>query len=360
MRWSGCGYSRLLQTHGIRLEMWHYRQIYLSKGDDQSVPYRNLVTLCDELLLDAVMPVIVRWRDKIERYFFLRYSEQGYHLRLRVFADTELFHQQIEPDLRDAADAFRQVRAHLMSIDSAHYFQRATYQPELDKYGGEAGMRAAESHFHTSSETVIDVMRRERFMQIPRSLYAAALMKTAFETAYQNSPSIAAQLMAYAEYWLIGQSNKPKLLAEGKTLAKKKRASYPIIDELCSDPVTLKWRTQLEDDFEALFALEQDKMLNTSIHHHLVQQASLIDLPVLRQYPITMLLILPNFVHTFNNRLGVSPLQEVQLALMLYHHWYSNYPALPLSPILEPTQSHWLLNYYKSRYSPHKPLIIRS
>ncbi len=68
-------------------------------------------------------------------------------------------------------------------------------------------------------------------------------------------------------------------------------------------------------------------------------QALLRTVPTINTFPTVALLILPNYVHMLNNRLGLTPLQEVQLAYLLYRHLEDAYeiaPAALYSLSLEP------------------------
>jgi thiopeptide-type bacteriocin biosynthesis protein len=88
-----------------------------------------------------------------DQWFFIRYGDPDWHLRLRVHGTPDrllhemlpLLHRVTEP-LLDAGLVWR------VQLDS--------YEREVERYGGEAGIRLAERVFHADSDAVLDVVRQ--------------------------------------------------------------------------------------------------------------------------------------------------------------------------------------------------------
>ena len=103
----------------------------------------------DRLLGDAVGPCARRLVEAggADRWFFIRYEDPGFHLRVRVHGDPD----RIRPALE--ALATRAIDEGLV-----HDAAFATYTREVERYGGDAGVLVAERLFHADSEAVVDLL----------------------------------------------------------------------------------------------------------------------------------------------------------------------------------------------------------
>lgn len=98
----------------------------------------------DRLLVDAIAPLAQRLREerKVRSWFFIRYRDPEFHLRVRLKGDPEvlaLFSEMATPLLR---------RGWMSRL------QLDTYVRELERYGGAEGMALAEELFCADSEAV--------------------------------------------------------------------------------------------------------------------------------------------------------------------------------------------------------------
>ncbi|HEY6172975.1 MAG TPA: thiopeptide-type bacteriocin biosynthesis protein [Kofleriaceae bacterium] len=91
------------------------------------------------MLRTVVAPLVLEHPDV--PWFFLRYDDLGFHLRLR-FRD---------PGIRAELEA----RADRSTRTSRIEF--ATYEPEFERYGGEAAMPVVEKMFHRDSEAALAI-----------------------------------------------------------------------------------------------------------------------------------------------------------------------------------------------------------
>lgn len=100
----------------------------------------------DRALRDAV-PELVSLRA-VDRWFFVRYGDPGWHLRLRLHGAPARLAGELLPALEAALERLlatrRIVRA---ALD--------TYTPEVDRYGGPLGLELAEKLFQVDSEAVL-------------------------------------------------------------------------------------------------------------------------------------------------------------------------------------------------------------
>jgi len=87
------------------------------------------------------------------QWFFIRYGDPDWHLRLRVHgAPDRLLHETLP--LLD------RITAPLLETGQLWRVQLDTYEREVERYGGEAGIRLAERVFHADSDAVLAIVRR--------------------------------------------------------------------------------------------------------------------------------------------------------------------------------------------------------
>ena len=107
----------------------------------------------DRVLVDLVAPVVRQLQDAgaIDRWFFLRYGDPDWHVRLRLHGPPEGLAALALPALHAAAEPlFADGRLRKLQLD--------TYERELERYGGAAGIEQAERLFHADSEAVLGIV----------------------------------------------------------------------------------------------------------------------------------------------------------------------------------------------------------
>jgi thiopeptide-type bacteriocin biosynthesis protein len=106
----------------------------------------------DRILRDVVRPVTAEalGAGAADRWFFLRYADPDHHLRLRFHGDPGRLQAEVWP-------ALRQALAPLLADGWVWKVQLDTYEREVERYGGAAGMELAEQLFQADSEVVLAV-----------------------------------------------------------------------------------------------------------------------------------------------------------------------------------------------------------
>lgn len=116
----------------------------------------------DRLVADAIPAVLARGLH--ERWFFLRYADEGGpHVRLRL---------RPRPGLGDELAAALEAMAREAGARAAF----DVYVPELETFGGTAGIAIAEELFELSSEIAIELVRNEQAGGGARRAHCAELM----------------------------------------------------------------------------------------------------------------------------------------------------------------------------------------
>jgi thiopeptide-type bacteriocin biosynthesis protein len=117
-------------------------------------------------LLDSTVLDIVRLaaREALDLgadcWFFLRYTDiRGPHIRLRVRATTDVLNA-IHQHWRGAMAPRLEQQAQALRARVPPSLLYAPYEPEVEKYGGRAGVELAEAAFQVSSRAALDLLAR--------------------------------------------------------------------------------------------------------------------------------------------------------------------------------------------------------
>jgi lantibiotic biosynthesis protein len=107
----------------------------------------------DGLLRDVVSPVAheVMAESLADGWFFIRYGDPGWHLRLRFHGDPGRLVTQVFPRLQARI-------APLLDDGRLWRVQLDTYEREVERYGGPEGIVLAERLFHVDSEAVLAIL----------------------------------------------------------------------------------------------------------------------------------------------------------------------------------------------------------
>ncbi|MFF3734280.1 lantibiotic dehydratase [Streptomyces sp. NPDC002476] len=105
----------------------------------------------DAVLRRIVRPLVARFRDSgaVDQWFFVRYSDPDWHIRLRMHGEPSRLLNEVLPTLHDAVAGTggdRLVRT----------LQLDTYEREIERYGG--AVQLAERLFHADSDAALDIV----------------------------------------------------------------------------------------------------------------------------------------------------------------------------------------------------------
>ena len=132
----------MIQRTFIPGSQWLYFKIYTG------------TKTADEILLRHVYPYVQNlWRDhKIDNYFFIRYTDPEFHIRLRVHI----------PDSRDYSTIFQKFLQYVSpEIETGNIIRIMcdTYVREVERYG-DTTIEHIENLFRIDSETVLELLCR--------------------------------------------------------------------------------------------------------------------------------------------------------------------------------------------------------
>jgi thiopeptide-type bacteriocin biosynthesis protein len=118
---------------------WVYAKLYASPSN------------VDRLLEQIVGPLAreALGSGAADSWFFIRYGDPQWHLRVRLHGSPARLRQEILPALHEAAAPF-------VAEGSVWKLQLDTYEREVERYGGPEGIALAERIFQADSEAVLE------------------------------------------------------------------------------------------------------------------------------------------------------------------------------------------------------------
>jgi thiopeptide-type bacteriocin biosynthesis protein len=143
---------------------WLYAKLYCGTGIGDHV-LRSVV----EPLARAAMA-----SGAARQWFFLRYSDPDPHVRVRLRGEPDRLRSEVLPLLTRLA-------APLLQNGALSRVQLDTYQREIERYGGDAGIELSERLFHHDSEAAVAILLKGAPQGGPdseRPLYALAGIDT--------------------------------------------------------------------------------------------------------------------------------------------------------------------------------------
>lgn len=171
----------------------------------------------DTLLRDLVAPLVAG----AERWFFLRYADPDWHLRVRVRGDV----RELLPRLHEAAE-----REH--AAGRLWRMELGTYERELERYGGEHGIDPCEEIFHADSDAALALLaaaptQDERWRLALAG--TAALLEDLLDAPEQRRELVVAMRDAYAREHDAGK-------AMFRAIGERWRAEGPRLRALLDGP----------------------------------------------------------------------------------------------------------------------------
>lgn len=282
----------------------------------------------DELLAECVAPLVASARTRgLSRWFFLRYWRGGPHVRLRLRfeagappgawedvlagigehvrgkpSEARLNGERLEQEQRRLA-ALEGESAGEVVLHPDNTLVLSPYVPEYGKYGGPIGVALAEAFFEASSDTALDVLTGSGGSTKGRVNLAFAMMLAGLRAAGYADRGLVDLFAAWIRFcerfvppgaWqaLQAKMRQPDVRRQLglATMASVEPDRYP--------PWLLRWAGTFG---EAARALHE----HAAVVRPAVTFAKSMD-------PLQFVLF--HYLHTHNNRLGVTPALEAQIA----------------------------------------------
>lgn len=245
-----------------------------------------------EVLVRDVAPFVreVRRSGLAERFFFIRYWENGAHLRLRFHGNPAILDAVVLPEIA------RRFERHRVAY--------VPYEPETDRYGGADAIRIAEDCFDLSSRVALEILGQT---DADGARGAAMLLHTALAHVFG---------MTRAE---------ASLFFEGVARSRLRPGEHRFFDGLTPPAAPLAVWNAMEngDELDVPWLapwISGLRDVEQRLRHVAVRSAFPLGEEFLQFVPARFAerwILLSSHVHMTNNRLGVTALDEPHIALLL-------------------------------------------
>lgn len=108
----------------------------------------------DNILSEHLLPLIESNKTLYEKWFFIRYGDPDWHLRLRFNGDPKSLFSELLPLLMQNLDT-------MVESGAVHKVEVFTYEREVERYGGAESMDAVEGLFCADSNLVAKAVQLE-------------------------------------------------------------------------------------------------------------------------------------------------------------------------------------------------------
>jgi lantibiotic biosynthesis protein len=261
----------------------------------------------DRVIREVVAPLARACGPCAVRWFFLRYGEEGSHVRLRFFAPEPLL-EEIWPRIAEAATASKLVvRA-----------TRERYEPEVERYGGPWGLALAEDLFHRQSEAALALLEKiapgTRPQRLGKALLAMLVLLFVYRARRREVAGLARDYgTSYLKAWAVDAEKQEQWLRtfqeafdrQADRLAGYVESAWEALESGGSlTPELDVYRRDMDDVARRLRELFDQGRLRLGAR-------------TADDWDECVRWIVPSYIHMMNNRLGVSIQEESYLSVLI-------------------------------------------
>lgn len=305
------------------MEEWRAWHIFVQSGD-----------ALDRVLIEGLLPEARNLGDAVG-FFFLRYWENGPHVRARFRGLDDVafiaLGNRLQSCARSIVEAMPAATETPLNLNLAESWQNnpriprfapgATveimYEPEYRRYGGRHGLLINERLFDASSRLALAIIDKTIDTPALRQSIALTLTATAISLVAKGRANSYEFLDGMKEYWRSFLSDPAASEEQARQAYAAGSSEFqtmllPFTTPSAASPLpplAERWLRILSAHFEQLRALAADNLL---IH-------PLTGVPAGDQAEIEAALqnIMLSQIHMMNNRLGIVPQQEFYFAVVL-------------------------------------------
>jgi thiopeptide-type bacteriocin biosynthesis protein len=257
---------------------WLYAKFYTGTATADRVLVEDLGPLAAEAIAAGAA----------RRWFFIRYADPHWHLRIRFHGDPQTLRKHVQPALQDAG-------SRLIDAGLVWKVQFDTYDREVERYGGPEAIEIVEEIFFRDSEAVISLL--EASSGDAGSAIRAPLMAAGIDALLADFGYDTAARLRLTEAWRDMFAKQFQYEAVRDPLAVRLRRERSAFQRMLDSPVPAL--TQRSGSITAAVAELISRGRRNRLH-------------------LPLEAILPSIAHMFVNRLSRSAGPEHELVLYDY------------------------------------------
>lgn len=264
----------------------------------------------DFLIMNGICPVLKKYN--ISDFFFIRYWEHGPHIRLRLLnldkntfeaikVKINTFIKSKPSDIRIIEDEYCKLSADYAKKENINKksisymlpnntLHNAAYTPEIEKFHGEEGVTIAEDEFIYSSALAVNILNVANAKK-QKLYFGAAFVLSLLNTVMKNKNELKSFMILYREYWERYATLNPDIKIRMMVNIKDHTINIEAINKIKNFYTTNNFEKIHKSIFNKIADLSDNNRRTT--------------------YDFLM-----NFIHLFNNRIGIIPLEEIELMMI--------------------------------------------
>lgn len=282
---------------------------------------------CDEIIRQVLVPFFEdeAVQKLFKKYFFIRYSDSGPHLRVRFFGEEALLEEQLKPlfesgieqNLKASLSANNNSDWQKSFVKENFFVKWIPYEPEIERYGGVEAIKIAEEFFHYSSITAIEIIRLLRTNDKSSRLGKALASMVILLHEFYGEKEKAVQLVAnYSSGYLRAIAKEEKY---HEAWIESFDAGFNSQSEKLVELVNLLWAIPGGNGLpDLLHDYSQNlKIVSGKLKLLCENKGVLFKQNYVADWGTCIQFIIPSYIHMMNNRLGVTIQEEAYLAYLI-------------------------------------------
>jgi len=270
----------------------------------------------ESFLINAINPIIdelIR-NEIITNFFFIRYYDRGYHIRLRLKHGVEEKDFEIKNYLTnyltDYINTFPSKRdsVEINHLPNNHFFF-TEYEPEIERYGGAEAIIIAENQFQFSSSVIFKIIKETSEWTYQEAIIKAIYLNLAFCYSIIAETKETISFLKYNfDNWLINVYNSNST-HNRKEVITNYESQYEIRKNNLNPTIKALWLALNEN------AIFEEEWMNTWVSE--MQKTSYqLNLVIKNRKPLYS--IFDSYLHMTNNRLGILNRDESYISYLIY------------------------------------------
>lgn len=274
----------------------------------------------DRVILEVVDPIVQYsiQNGLIKRYFFVRYSERGTHIRFRMYGQKDILETTIKPFIEDFVEKKFPIDLKIDEEKSGvKTVEWMDYEPEYERYAGIDAVKVAEDFFQFSSEFCI-----EQLKHIPDGEQSARFgkgiigMVTLLKVFFEEKNYALQFIQNYGKNYLKGFAKEEHV----KEWVEMFNGGFEKQSEKLVEYIDTLWEALSENDQlpESIASFSDNvKNIKEQLKNLFDDGKIFLYQNKIDNWDLALRSIVPSYIHMTNNRLGISIRDESYLSHLI-------------------------------------------